>query len=164
MPKLIIIRGNSASGKSTIAKRLQNIFGRNTLMISQDMIRREMLWVNDGMDTPAIRLLEFILEYGYDHHEITILEGILNSKWYEPLFDKAVERYGKENIFAFYYDLPFEETVKRHGTRSKRSEFGEAALSEWWNEKDHIGSIAEDMITAEKSEEETVEWIVSKVR
>ncbi|WP_377890538.1 hypothetical protein [Alkalihalobacillus sp. R86527] len=33
--KLIILRGNSASGKSTIAKALQNHYGDGTLLVSQ---------------------------------------------------------------------------------------------------------------------------------
>ena len=43
MVKLIILRGNSGSGKTTIAKELQRKFGENTMLISQDVIRREML-------------------------------------------------------------------------------------------------------------------------
>ena len=43
MSKLIILRGNSESGKTTIAKKLQNKFGSNTMLISSDMIRLEML-------------------------------------------------------------------------------------------------------------------------
>lgn len=43
MRKLIMIRGNSGSGKSSLAKALQRQFGRNTLMIPQDIVRREML-------------------------------------------------------------------------------------------------------------------------
>ncbi len=43
MGKLIILRGNSGSGKTTIAKELQWKFGRNTMLISQDVIRRDML-------------------------------------------------------------------------------------------------------------------------
>lgn len=43
MPKLIILRGNSGSGKTTVAKELQKRFGRNTMLISQDVVRRDML-------------------------------------------------------------------------------------------------------------------------
>ena len=43
MGKLSILRGNSGSGKSTIAKELQNKFGQNTMLISQDEIRRILL-------------------------------------------------------------------------------------------------------------------------
>lgn len=44
---LIIIRGNSASGKSTIAKQLQAELGEDTLLLSQDYLRREMLGTKD---------------------------------------------------------------------------------------------------------------------
>lgn len=51
--KLIILRGNSGSGKTTIAKELQQVFGNNTMLISQDVIRRDMLKVKDGENTGA---------------------------------------------------------------------------------------------------------------
>ena len=41
MAKLIILRGNSGSGKTTIAKELQKSLGRNTMLISQDVVRRD---------------------------------------------------------------------------------------------------------------------------
>ena len=53
MSKLIILRGNSGSGKTTVAKALQEKFGYNTMRISQDEVRRNMLWVKDGIDTKA---------------------------------------------------------------------------------------------------------------
>ncbi|WP_176545855.1 hypothetical protein [Bacillus wiedmannii] len=34
---LIILRGNSASGKTTIAKQLQEHFGQGTLLVSQEI-------------------------------------------------------------------------------------------------------------------------------
>ena len=56
MAKLIILRGNSGSGKTTIAKKLQKNFGHGTLLISQDVVRREMLYVKDG-DKPKVEKL-----------------------------------------------------------------------------------------------------------
>ena len=73
--KLIILRGNSGSGKTTIAKELQQVFGNNTMLISQDVIRRDMLKVKDGENTKALPLLEELLRYGRKHSEIVILEG-----------------------------------------------------------------------------------------
>ncbi|NME84182.1 zeta toxin family protein [Clostridium sp. SM-530-WT-3G] len=35
MPKIIIIRGNSGSGKSTVAKELQRRLGHGTLLIME---------------------------------------------------------------------------------------------------------------------------------
>lgn len=49
MKKLITLRGNSGSGKTTIAKALQEKFGKNTMLLSQDVIRRDILKTNDGV-------------------------------------------------------------------------------------------------------------------
>ncbi|NRO84492.1 Uridine kinase [Lactobacillus helveticus] len=56
-PKLIIIRGNSGSGKTTLAKKIHELLPRNTLLIPQDTVRREMLNVKDGENTLALPLL-----------------------------------------------------------------------------------------------------------
>ena len=49
-----MLRGNSGSGKTTVAKGLQELFGRGTMVLSQDMIRREVLKERDGIDpTPG---------------------------------------------------------------------------------------------------------------
>ncbi len=37
--KLIILRGNSGSGKTTTAKALQKKFGHGTMLISQDVVK-----------------------------------------------------------------------------------------------------------------------------
>lgn len=44
MHKLILLRGNSGSGKTTVAKQLQEKFGPNTMLISHDMVRKQILW------------------------------------------------------------------------------------------------------------------------
>ena len=93
MQKLIILRGNSGSGKTTIAKELQKKFGRNTMLISQDMIRRDMLKVKDGKNTLAVPLMKELLIYGNKHSEIVILEGIMYADWYKSLFELAVLLY-----------------------------------------------------------------------
>ena len=162
-PKLIILRGNSGSGKSSAARELQRKFGRGTLMIPQDTVRREMLWARDEIGTKALPLLTELLEYGKKNCAVTILEGILYSDYYRPLFQRAIEEYGLTNIYAYYYDLPFEETVRRHGTKPNRFSFGEEDMRRWWREKDYIGLIPEEIITAEVSLSEAVSGIYQAV-
>lgn len=84
-PKLIIIRGNSGSGKTTVATKLRNKLGHNIILISQDVIRRDILRVKDGQGNMALPLMLELLEYGYQHCEITILEGIFRFEWYKAL-------------------------------------------------------------------------------
>ena len=61
---LIILRGNSASGKTTIAKQLQEHFGQGTLLVSQDVVRRDMLRVHDTIGNLSHDLLFEITKYG----------------------------------------------------------------------------------------------------
>lgn len=149
MGKLIVLRGNSGSGKTTVAKELQKKFGRNTILISQDVIRRDMLMVKDGEDTRALPLMKELLKYGSTHSDIVILEGIMYADWYRPLFELARRICGKK-IYAYYFDLSFEETLRRHQTKPNCREFGEEAMRRWWREKDFSDVLNEKSITYEK--------------
>ena len=161
-PRLIILRGNSGSGKTTVARELQRKFGRGTLVIPQDTVRRDMLWARDGANTKALPLLIHLLEYGRENCAVTILEGILDSDCYRPLFQRVIEEYGSD-IYAYYYDLPFEETLRRHETKANRFSFGEEDMRRWWKEKDFIGIIPEEIITKDVSLSEAVERIYQAV-
>lgn len=159
MHKLVILRGNSGSGKTTVSKELQKRFGRNTMLISQDMVRLQMLYAKDA---EALPLIIQLLKYGRQNSDITILEGILDSEVYESLFETAVKEYGAD-IFAFYYDLPFEETLQRHATKPNRAEFGEQDMRRWWKEKDYTDVIPEKTITGDMSISDTVDMIYNIV-
>lgn len=89
MSKLVIIRGNSGSGKTTVAKVLQHELGHNVMVVSQDVVRREMLRVKDGAGTKALPLLSELLMYGKIIAKRLFLRAYCNSKWYMPLFELA---------------------------------------------------------------------------
>ena len=158
MAKLIIIRGNSGSGKTSVSKVLQEKFGENTMLISQDMVRREILHTRDGEDTKALPLMTELLKYRRRNSPVTILEGIMVADWYMPLFETAIKEFGSE-IYAYYYDLPFEETLARHDTRAKRMSFGAEDMRRWWVEKDYMKIIPEKILTKEIGLDEAVEMI-----
>lgn len=109
LSKLIIIRGNSGSGKTTLAKEIHNQLPRNTLLIPQDTVRRDMLRVKDGKNTLGL-----------------------------PLFKEAQHLFGNA-IYTYYFDIPFEVTVRRHSQRHISS-FGEKQMRSWWKEKDTLVS------------------------
>ena len=158
MKKLVILRGNSGSGKTTVARALQRKIGFNTMLISQDEIRRNMLWVKDGIDTKALPLMIELLKYGNEHSAIVILEGIMYDEWYSPLFNVANELYGA-NVYSYYFDIPFEETIRRHQTRSKSQEFGEEHMRQWWREKDFSSVLNEEIISCEMDADGIVEKV-----
>ena len=72
MTKLILLRGNSGSGKTTIAHKLQNMLGNGVMRVGQDEIRRHMLNVSDSPGNLSIELIKHITAYGIAHCEYEI--------------------------------------------------------------------------------------------
>ncbi len=66
-------------------------------------------------------------------------------------------------IYAYYYEILFEETLVRHQTKPNYDEFGEEEMKYWWNEKDYIGIIPEKIITKDFSLDRTVDMIFHDV-
>ena len=77
---LIILRGNSGCGKTSTARLLQRQLGYGTMLVSQDMVRREILRVKDSKNNPAIQLIYDLCMYGNKVGYTVILEGILSNK------------------------------------------------------------------------------------
>lgn len=61
------------------------------------------------------------------------------------MFRQAARLYGAE-VYAYYFDLPFEETLRRHQTKPNCGEFGEEAMRRWWREKDFSPVLKEKSI------------------
>ena len=75
MAKLVIIRGNSSSGKSSLAKKLRAHYGRGTLLIAQDTVRRDMLKEKVEPGNLSIDLTESLAHFGYEHDLLVLVEG-----------------------------------------------------------------------------------------
>ena len=100
--------------------------------------------------------------YGKSNCDIVILEGILNSKWYKNLFKNLLDEF-KDHIFAYYLDIPFEETLNRHKQKPNTHEFGEKEMRRWWNEKDLLEIIPEVLLYKESSSNEIVDIIYEDI-
>ncbi|MER2169262.1 MAG: kinase [Psychrobacillus psychrodurans] len=161
--KLIIIRGNSGSGKTTTAKSLQNHLGSGTLLVSQDMVRRDMLMVQDKEGNLSMDLIRQIAEFGKDKCEYVIVEGILSKNRYGEMLNNLIQFYNS-NTYTYYFDLSFEETVKRHNSRTKKFEFGEDSLRAWWNPNDYLSVEGEIILTDEMSQSDVFELILDQIK
>jgi adenylate kinase family enzyme len=160
--KLIMFRGNSGSGKTSTAKALQKIIGNGTMLISQDVVRREVLYVKDKPNSNTDELLIELVMFGKRKCEITILEGILDTKLYGKLFKKLHKEFNQ--IYAYYFAIPFDETLKRHKMKNNSHEFGEKEMRRWWNEKDLIKFIPETLITEKFSLGDVVQMVLKEIK
>lgn len=116
---LIILRGNSGSGKTTIANKLQKHLGEKTLLISQDVVRRNMLNVKDTSENLSINLIKKIASYGNEFCPFVIIEGILASKRYKHMLLELMDIFDNNGLI-YYFDISFEETLTRHLERTKK--------------------------------------------
>lgn len=161
MKKLIIIRGNSGSGKSTIAKSIREKAERNEkiAIIEQDYFRRFILKEKEQESENNIELIKmnvlFAFKKGYD----VILEGILFSERYKNMLEELIGKFDKNYIY--YLDIPFEETIKRHKTKYNAHEFGEKEMRGWYKEKDILNLPGEKIINKDFSENRIVERILN---
>ena len=146
-----------------MAKKLQEKLGAEMMLISQDVVRREMLHTKDGPYSQTIPFIIHLLEYGYQHENYVILAGILNATWYRPVFQFTKELFG-DAIFAYYYDLSFEETLKRHQTRSQSQEFGAQKMARWWKDSDISDVLNEKILCADISLQQAVDFILSDIK
>lgn len=159
MSKLIILRGNSGSGKTALSKLLQKRLGAGTMRISHDMLRIEILNTGGRMGVEkSLPLMKEMLKFGSENSDFTIIEGILPRRDYAPLFESAVELFG-DNIFAYYYDISFEETLRRHKTKPQADDWGEETMRKWWVDKDSLANISETMLDESVSLDAALETI-----
>jgi adenylate kinase family enzyme len=127
--KLIVLRGPSGAGKSTVAKLLHEKAINKTALVEQDYYRHVM-FNNLHSDLEAPRYVMFAgvqaaLEHGYD----VILEGFMGMGKYKSYFDELLNHHPKNNYF-FYFDVPFEETLRRHKTRRKSEQLDASKMHE----------------------------------
>ncbi|MBC7459614.1 kinase [Candidatus Saccharibacteria bacterium] len=160
--KLVIIRGNSGSGKSTVARLVREKLGENTMLVPQDVVRREMFYVKDRVGNPAINLISKIALYGNEVGYNVVLEGILSKKLYDNMLNNLISEYS-DNAYVFYMDVSFEETLRRHDTKPKRHEYGLEKMIEWWLEKDYLNLPNEYIIPENYDATEAVDYILATV-
>ena len=78
------------------------------------------------------------------------------------MFAAEVEEYGN-NIYSYYWDIPFEETLIRHSTKPNCNDFGEEDMRRWWKEKDYLDTNPQTIIEKDLSLEDAVNLIYCDV-
>ena len=158
--RLVVLRGNSGSGKTSVATALQRRRGRDRLaVVSQDVVRRQVLWADDVAGGPAVGLIDTIARYALDAGLSVVVEGILHPERYGDMLTRLVRDH-RGSTRAYFWDLTFEETLRRHATRERQAaEFGEPEMREWWYGAARVPGLDEQPIGAGATLDETVHRI-----
>ena len=157
--RLVVLRGNSGSGKTTTAQEIRRRIGRGVAWIEQDYLRRILLREHPGAGAPNIGLIDQTARYALEHGYHVILEGILNSAAYGAMLRQLIaDHAGPTGVY--YFQLPFDETLRRHSTRPLAKVITPDQMRQWYQACDLLGVPAEQVIDTSSSLDESVERII----
>ncbi|MEU2739396.1 AAA family ATPase [Streptomyces sp. NPDC007095] len=157
--RLVVLRGNSASGKSSIAADIREKFGRGLALVGQDNLRRIVLRERDRPGAANIGLIDLTARYALDAGFHVVMEGILYADRYgDMLAQLRADHRGPTH--GYYLDVPFEETVARHATKPIADDVSEAQLRDWYRSCDLLPGGVETVIGADSTLDTTVDRIM----
>lgn len=135
--------------------------GYETMLIPQDIIRRDIVRVKDTANNEAIQLIKGIALYGKRINYNVIVEGILTNDRCGDMLRDLYQDF--DESYAFCFNMSFEETLRRHQTKSNSNEFSEHEMREWWVENDYLKVENEITINSSFSEDYTVKLILDTI-
>lgn len=157
-PILIVLRGNSGSGKSSVAQALRQYIGYGLAWIEQDYIRRILLREPDQAHAVNIELIAMNVRFALKNNYHVVLEGILDAERYGAMLQSLYIDYTEQSFF-YYFDLSFTETVRRHATRPQSQDFSAEMMQSWYKRRDFLSFTKEKIIQPEDSLESIVKII-----
>ncbi|MFE2719127.1 AAA family ATPase [Streptomyces mirabilis] len=157
--RLVVVRGNSASGKSSVAAGLRERFGRGLAVVAQDNLRRIVLREHDRPGAANIGLIGQTARYALNAGLHVVVEGILYTDHYgDMLTELRADHRGPTH--SYYLDVPFGETLTRHATKPIADDVSETQLRDWYRARDLLPGDAETVIGADSALRETIDRIM----
>ncbi|TDW17573.1 hypothetical protein EV650_4140 [Kribbella kalugense] len=135
-------------------------YGRGVAWIEQDYVRRIIFKELDQPDGANIAMIGQIARHALDRGYHAVVEGIMPTIRYGEMLAELADSYEGPAYF-YYLDIPFEETVRRHATRDKASEFTAADMADWYHPRDLLGHPRETVIDQTSTLETTIHRILA---
>ncbi|MET9503913.1 AAA family ATPase [Streptomyces sp. NPDC006622] len=157
--RLVVLRGNSASGKSSVAAGLRDRFGRGLALVGQDNLRRVVLRERDRPGAANIGLIDLTARYALGAGFHVVVEGILHADHYGDMLTRLRADH-RGPAYGYYLDVPFTETVARHATKPIADDVDEAQLRSWYRPRDLLPGGTETVIGARSTLDQTIDRIM----
>lgn len=157
--RLILVRGNSASGKSTLARAIRAARPRGIAILGQDQLRREILNAPEKPGNPTVGYLDLSARYALDQGLHIIIEGILYTRIYGTMLTQLLTDH-RGVTRCYRYELSFDETTRRHATKPQAAEYGPDTMRDWWLDTDPLPGTTERILDATLSLDDTTRQVL----
>ncbi len=125
--RLCVLRGNSGSGKTSIATEIRRRHGRGIALVSQDTIRRTVLGERDVPGAPNIGLVATVARYALDAGYDVVVEGIMYADRYGDMLEALAHDHQGRSRF-YYLDVDCAPCGASLYPRPSREELGRRFL------------------------------------
>lgn len=145
-----------------MAEEIRRQYGRGIAILGQDNIRRTILKELENPRNTTVGLVDVMARHILDQGWHVIVEGIYGAHRYaDSLRALAADHRGP--TACFYFDLSFDETLRRHSTRAKAGSFGADDMREWWKPGDLIDGLGEKTIGPDQTVTEIATMVMDAV-
>ncbi|MEV7598503.1 AAA family ATPase [Kitasatospora sp. NPDC089797] len=160
--RLVVVRGNSASGKSSVAAGIRDRSGQGLAVVAQDNLRTTVLRERDRPGGANIGLIDTVARYALDAGYHVVLEGILYTDHYGEMLRRLIGDH-RGVTRCYYLDIPIDETLVRHASKADPALLAavtERDLRDWYHEHDVLPGGVETVIGSDSSLHDTVDRIM----
>lgn len=142
--RLIIVRGNSGSGKSQLAHAIRAARPRGVAIVGHDVLRREILQVRDHPGVLSVLYVDLSARFALDNGLHAVIESILHSESYGEMLTRLRDDHvGVAR--CYYYELALDETLRRHRTKTLAAEVSESDVTSWYYRDDRVTALDESV-------------------
>lgn len=172
--RLVVLRGNSGSGKSTVAQLVRaqlrpgqvdpdrGYYRNNVALIEQDYIRRTMVGEHDRSNGVNIDVIDLTsraaLNAGFD----VVIEGMLFAERYADML-AALTRDHHGITRHWYFAATLDVTLDRHQGRPLGATVPAADLREWYRADDLLPDVEQRLVPGDWSAQYAADQITSSV-
>ncbi|MEU2787207.1 kinase [Streptomyces sp. NPDC007110] len=157
--RLVILRGNGASGKSSVAAGLRKRFGRGPALVGQDDLHRIVLRERDRPGAANIGLIDVTARYARDGGFHGVVEGSLCAGRYGDMLAQLLADH-RGVTHGYYLHVPLRESLVRHPIKPITDDVNGAQLRDWCRELHLLPGGIETVIGAHSARHETVDRIM----
>lgn len=146
MSKLLVIRGATGSGKSSLANYIHNYIVGSSVLLPQDVFTVDFIKNESSLFKASLDALETSARAYLNSDTVVILEGVFSAKhWEEMIYRLSVDT----ERHYFFLSTTVDTSIERAGKREKSAQITEEDVRLWHPKSTPLHAANETVIAAD---------------